>query len=154
MVLAHFGPFFPILGQKKIYSESSVMQNFKWVPSTMPMIQFLENALTEGRKDGQTLFYRTLPVTAGGPKTDWHEDKQLDTKKKKNLQKNKQCLSPRYIVSVLSTKCGGSHPKGLIVASLYKIRIMIAILLFTRQFSFLLDKKKNHMKLTKNLENM
>ena len=61
---------------------------------------------------------------------------------------------PRYIVSALSTKCGGCRPKGLIVASLYKIKIMIAILLFTRQFSFLLDKKKNHMKLTKNLENM
>ena len=36
------------------------------------MIQFQENAWTEermkGRKDRQTLFYRTLPVTAGGPK--------------------------------------------------------------------------------------
>ena len=35
------------------------------------MIQFQENAWTEGRmegwKDGQTLFYRTLPATAGGP---------------------------------------------------------------------------------------
>ena len=63
-----------------------------------------------------------------------------------------QCWSPRYIVSVLSTKCGGCHPKRLIVASLYKIKIiMITTLLFTRQFSFLLDKKKNYMKLTKNL---
>ena len=53
-----------------------------------------------------------------------------------------QCWSPRYIVSVLSTKCGGCHPKGLIVASLYKIKIMITTLLFTRQFSLLLDKEK------------
>ena len=37
------------------------------------MIQFQENARTEGRterrKDGQTLFHRTLPATAGNPKT-------------------------------------------------------------------------------------
>ena len=63
-------------------------------------------------------------------------------------------LVPRYRVSVLSTKCGGCHPKRLSVASLYEIIIIIIILLFTRQLSFLLDKKKNHMKLTKNLKNM
>ena len=86
-------------------------------------------------------------------KTDWHEEKQLDTKTRKNLKKTNtvcyQCWSPRYIVSVSCTKCGGCHPKGLIVASLCKIKIiMITILLFTRKFSFLLDKNKNHMKLT------
>ena len=32
------------------------------------MIQFKENAQTGGRKDGQTLFYRTLLATAEGPK--------------------------------------------------------------------------------------
>ena len=32
------------------------------------MIQFEENARTEGRKDGQTLLHRTFPATAGGPK--------------------------------------------------------------------------------------
>ena len=31
------------------------------------MIQFQENTWTEGWKDGQTLFYRTLPATVGGP---------------------------------------------------------------------------------------
>ena len=35
------------------------------------MIQFKENAQTdgkmEGQKDRQTLFYRTLPANAGGP---------------------------------------------------------------------------------------
>ena len=50
-------------------------------------MQFQENAWTEGRmegrKDGQTLFYRTFTATAGGPKTDWHEDMQMDTKTKK-----------------------------------------------------------------------
>ena len=37
------------------------------------MIQFQENpwtvGQTEGQKDGQTLFYRTLPATAGSPIT-------------------------------------------------------------------------------------
>ena len=32
------------------------------------MIQFEENALTEARKDGQTLLHRTIPATAEGPK--------------------------------------------------------------------------------------
>ena len=36
------------------------------------MIEFKENARTDGRMDGrmdgQTLFYRTLPATARGPK--------------------------------------------------------------------------------------
>ena len=31
------------------------------------MIQFKENAWTDGRKDGQTLFYRALPATTGSP---------------------------------------------------------------------------------------
>ena len=29
------------------------------------MIQFKENTRADGQKDGQTLFYRTLPTTAG-----------------------------------------------------------------------------------------
>ena len=32
------------------------------------MIQFKKNTPTDGQKDGQTLFYRTLVATAGGPK--------------------------------------------------------------------------------------
>ena len=36
------------------------------------MIQFKENTWTDGRTDGQTLFYRTLPATARGPKI-WSE---------------------------------------------------------------------------------
>ena len=55
------------------------------------------------------------------------------------------CWSPRYKVSALSTKCGVYHPKGLIAASLYQIIItliiIITILHFARQFSFLLDNK-------------
>ena len=33
------------------------------------MIQFEENAWADEKTEGQTLFYRTLPATAGGPKT-------------------------------------------------------------------------------------
>ena len=34
------------------------------------MIHFKENARTDRRTDGQTLSYRTLPATAGGPKSE------------------------------------------------------------------------------------
>ena len=71
------------------------------------------------------------------------------TQKQRKILKNQHCLlsfwSPRYRVSVLSTKYGGCHPNGLIVASLHKINIIIIIiiiLLVTRQFSLLLDKTK------------
>ena len=56
---------------------------------------------------------------------------------KKNKEKNfkKPTLSlvnagPPDRVSVLSTKCGGCHPKGLIVASSHKIKQIIIILKF------------------------
>ena len=91
------------------------------------MIQFQENVWTEGwlegRKDGQTLFYKTL-------ETDWHEDIQTDTKTKKKIKKPTLSLvnaGPPDRVSVLSTKCGGCHPKGLIVASSHKIKQIILL---------------------------
>ena len=56
---------------------------------------------------------------------------------KKNKEKNfkKPTLpllnaGPPDRVSVLSTKCGGCHPKGLIVASSHKIKQIIIILKF------------------------
>ena len=39
------------------------------------MIQFQENPWIEGWKEGQTLFYRTLPASTRGPitmKSEWH----------------------------------------------------------------------------------
>ena len=39
---------------------------------------------------------------------------------------------PLDTVSVLSTRCGGCHPKGLIVASSYKIKQTILIITTTR----------------------
>ena len=38
-------------------------------------------------------------------------------------------------VSVLSTRCGGCHPKGLIVASSYKIKQTIVIITTTRIYT-------------------
>ena len=95
------------------------------------MIQFLENFVTEGWKDRQALFYRTLLVTAGGPKTYKHEDIQMDKNNKEKIFK-KPTLSlvnagPPDRVSVLSTKCGGCHPKGLIVASSHKVKQIIIL---------------------------
>ena len=53
------------------------------------MIQFQENAWTEGRmegqKDGQTLFYRTFPATPGVQKlTDMKTYRWTQKQRKKN----------------------------------------------------------------------
>ena len=70
-------------------------------------------------------------------KTDWHTDGHKKKKKKKNLKNPTLSLvnaGPRNTVSILSTNCEGCHPKGLIVASSYKIKqIIIAILALMRQ---------------------
>ena len=52
-------------------------------------------------------------------------------------------------VSVLSTKCGGCHTKGLIVASSHKKtnNNNIKIFICQSQFSVLLDENKNQLKL-------
>ena len=109
-------------------------------------------------------------------KPDWHENIQMDTKIKKRFKKPTLFLvnvGPSDRVSVLSTKCGGCHLKGLIVATSHKIKqimmiimviiiimIMIIIviivmimtiitltLIFQNEFSVLLDKNKNQLKL-------
>ena len=84
----------------------------------------------------------------------------LWTQKCKNLKKTAisvcQCWSPRYRVSVLSTRCEGCHPKGLIVTSSYKIKQTITIITITRistnktflgqfQLSLYLKKKKKNL---------
>ena len=133
-------PFSQFWGKKKFFlkKSNSVTQKFIWISSTMPNFRkndtiprkYLDRRMDGRMKDGQTLFYRTLPATAGGPKTDWHEDIQMDTKSKKKFQKPILSLvnaCPPDRVSVLSTKCGGCHPKGLIVASSHKIKQIIII---------------------------
>ena len=54
----------------------------------------------------------------------------MDTKTKKKIKKPTLSLvnaGPPDRVSVLSTKCGGCHPKGLIVASSHKIKQIIIL---------------------------
>ena len=56
----------------------------------------------------------------------------MDTKTKKNLKKTTLSLlnaGPQNRVSILFTKCEGCHPKGLIVASSYKIKQIITAIL-------------------------
>ena len=66
----------------------------------------------------------------------------MDTKTKKKSLKNQHCLSLvnaglRNRVSVLSTKCGGCHPKRLIVARAHKIKqIIITLKLICTKASF------------------
>ena len=61
------------------------MPNFR-KNDTIPR-KYLDRRMDGRMKDGQTLFYRTLPATAGGLKTDWHEDIQMDTKSNKKFKK-------------------------------------------------------------------
>ena len=72
-----FGPFLvhlPSFGDKKnfFWKSGSVTHNLILVSSTMPNLEKTNDTITrkrpDRRKDGQTLFYRTLLVTVGGPK--------------------------------------------------------------------------------------
>ena len=89
----------------------------------------------DGPKDGQTLFYRTLPASTGGPKTDM-KTYRWTQKQRKKIKKPTLSLvnaGTPVRVSVLSTKCGRCHLKGLIVASSHKIKqIIISKLLYTK----------------------
>ena len=89
----------------------------------------------DGPKDGQTLFYRTLPASTGGPKTDM-KTYRWTQKQRKKIKKPTLSLvnaGTPVRVSVLSTKCGRCHPKGLIVASSHKIKqIIILKLLYAK----------------------
>ena len=121
------------------------------------MIQFQENAWTEGRmegqKDGQTLFYRTFPATPWVQKLTDMKTYRWTQKQRKKIKKSTLSLvnaGPPDRVSVLSTKCGGCHPKGLIVASSHKKtkdNNDIKIFICQSRFSILLDKNKNQLKL-------
>ena len=83
LVLVHFWPIFPIFGTKKFswkiqlsrttsYGFLAPCQNLEKVNDTIQRKRpdRRTEGRTEGRKDGQTFFYRTLPATAGGPKSD------------------------------------------------------------------------------------
>ena len=72
-----FWPIFPIFGAKKIFLENPVLscatsygflapcQNLEKVYDTIQRKHL--DRQKDGQKDGQTLFYRTLPATTGAP---------------------------------------------------------------------------------------
>ena len=71
--MTHFGPIFPILGAKKFPGKSLShttshgilvpCQNLEKINDITPRKQ--PDTSKDGRKGGQTLFYITLPATAG-----------------------------------------------------------------------------------------
>ena len=65
--------------------------------------------------------------------------------------KNKETLKEPTL-SAVNAVLEGVTQKGSLTPA-HKV-IIITILLFTRQFSFLVDKKKKQLELTKNLENV
>ena len=83
LFLAHFGPISPIFGPKKIFLENPALshttsygflapcQNLEKVNDTIQRKR--PDRKKDRRTDGQTLFYRTLPTTAGGPKIEWRK---------------------------------------------------------------------------------
>ena len=75
--MAHFRSIFPIFGAKKIFLENPALsrltlyeflaprQNLEKVNDTIQRKR--PDRRKDGRTDEQTLFYRTLPATAGDP---------------------------------------------------------------------------------------
>ena len=75
--MTHFGSIFPIFGAKKIFMENRALshttsygflescQNLGKVNYTIQ--RKCPDGWMVGQKDGQTLFYRTLPATTGTP---------------------------------------------------------------------------------------
>ena len=99
----------------------------------------------EGQKDGQTLFYRTSPATPWVQKLIDMKTYRWTQKQRKKIEKPTLSLvnaGPPDRVYVLSTKCGGCHPRGSIVASSHKVKQIILIIILV-----LLGKNKNQLKL-------
>ena len=77
LFLVYFWSIFPIFGAKNFFSRksSSVTQNFIWVSRTCQNSEKTKDTNSnkiprrkDGKSDGQTLFNRTLPATAGSSK--------------------------------------------------------------------------------------
>ena len=76
MFLGHFWPFLVIFAWWGFFPKNlAVTHNYIWAPNTMlsfrktnePILRKLTDRLKDGRKDKETLFYRTLPAKAGCP---------------------------------------------------------------------------------------
>ena len=75
MFLGHFWPFLVIFAQWGFFPKNpAVTHNYIWAPNTMLSSEKTNEPIPrkrkeDGRTDGQTLSYRTLPPEVGGPKT-------------------------------------------------------------------------------------
>ena len=141
------------LGQKKIFSENPALPRATPYEFLAPCqisektYDRIPRKCLDGRTDGRTgrtdLFYRTFPATPGVQKLTYIKTYRWTQKQRKKIKKPTLSLvnaGPPDRASVLSTKCGGCHPKGLIAGSSYKVKQIIIILV-------LLDKNKNQLKL-------
>ena len=86
-----------------------------------------------GHKDGRTdrpYFIGPFRLLLGVQKLTDMETYRWTQKQRQKIKKPTLSLAnagPPDKVSVLSTKCGGCHPKGLIVASSHKIKLIIIL---------------------------
>ena len=78
-------------------------------------------------RSGRPYFIGHLRLLTDMKTYKWTQKQRKKIKKPTLLLVN---ASPPYRISVLSTKCGGCHPKGLIVASSHKIKQIIITLKF------------------------
>ena len=75
--MAYFGSIFPSFGAKKIFMENLALSSTNSLGFLAPCqdLEKVDDTIQkkrldrrkDGWKDGQTLFYRTLPAAAGGP---------------------------------------------------------------------------------------
>ena len=133
LFLAHFGAIFPIFGAKKIFSENSGLsrttsyailapcQNLEKINDKIPRKRPYR------RKDGQTLFYRTLPATTGGPIR--NSSKTLID----NIYSN--VITPNYVSGTLTTKISDHPPQFLIPTDIYSNLPSTKLNIFERDWS-------------------
>ena len=133
------GPFFAILGQKN-FSQKALSPTTSNEYLALCQISEKTNDTIPRKCLDRRMEGSTDPILQD-PSSYCRGSKNLltwrHTDGKKNKEKNfkKPTLSlvnagPPDRVSVLSTECGGCHPKGLIVASSHKIEEIIILKLF------------------------
>ena len=84
MFLGHFWPFLVIFARWRFFpTDTALPHKTIYGPPTHVKLQkklishSRENLRTDGRTDGQTLFYRILSAEAGGPTRHWNENMVL-----------------------------------------------------------------------------
>ena len=73
--MSHFWFIFSIFEAKKFFPENLALSrttSYRFLApcQNLERMEVQKDGRTEGWKDGQTLFYRTLPATTWGPKPD------------------------------------------------------------------------------------